>query len=310
MKKGYKECPFCWEEIKEVAKKCRFCGEFLDWENNISEKEQKNNETTKNYWFLWRFFRKDLKLGKKWWHRFLQIVFYGALILVILWWGGYEPYWKLYHKEADLGERLKYVEDSNPSKDSVFNIKDLIRVLEVIGTRGDCDWNYSRLSRTDKYEEDLSNTYCSSNRTKQKLDNLKTKTWYPFYDNRIEKNQQYIRDYLNDYRNDQRQLRRYLDTKHIYSDTNTVLDFIDKNNIKCIKTDNIVNTDFYFLEYTKFSLKDWDLCFLKDNWVWWRIDLFNRIWIWLIFASILWIICVVFYYKIFIYILYWSYKKK
>lgn len=32
MKKWYKLCPYCWEEIKEIAKKCRFCWEFLEEE--------------------------------------------------------------------------------------------------------------------------------------------------------------------------------------------------------------------------------------------------------------------------------------
>ena len=35
MKKWYKACPFCWEEIREIAKKCRFCGEFLEEEKEV-----------------------------------------------------------------------------------------------------------------------------------------------------------------------------------------------------------------------------------------------------------------------------------
>ena len=35
MKKWYKLCPFCWEEIREIAKKCRFCGEFLEEEKEV-----------------------------------------------------------------------------------------------------------------------------------------------------------------------------------------------------------------------------------------------------------------------------------
>ena len=38
-----KRCPYCGEEIKAVAKKCRFCGQWLDEESN----EVKSNEEVK-----------------------------------------------------------------------------------------------------------------------------------------------------------------------------------------------------------------------------------------------------------------------
>ena len=254
------------------------------------------------------FFRKDLKLNDKWRHRFLKIIFYGALIVIVLFGSNFKLDGTLCHKEADLWERLKDVETRNSSKDSRFTLWNLKGVLEVIGTDYDCEGNYWKLSRMDKYEEDLDNVYCSSNRTNEKLEMLKEKTWYPFYDNRISENQEYIRDYLNNRNNDQRQLRRYLDTKNIYSDTNTVKEFIDKNNILCIITDNTINTDFYYLEYTRFSLADGDVCFMRDDGTSWLVNFWIKLLLWLIYASILWIIWIVFYYKIFIYIVYW--KKK
>ena len=41
MKKWYKKCPFCSNEIKEWAIKCQFCKEFLEWSTNEDESKVK-----------------------------------------------------------------------------------------------------------------------------------------------------------------------------------------------------------------------------------------------------------------------------
>lgn len=51
MEKKTKSCPFCWEEILEEAKKCRFCGEFLE--------EKKETTTTENEDFTEKVYKKD-----------------------------------------------------------------------------------------------------------------------------------------------------------------------------------------------------------------------------------------------------------
>ena len=40
MKKGYKECPFCANKIKEKAIKCQYCWEFLNKEEKTTKKEK------------------------------------------------------------------------------------------------------------------------------------------------------------------------------------------------------------------------------------------------------------------------------
>lgn len=58
MEKKTKACPFCWEQILQVAKKCRYCGEFLEADKKKEiidtrpEKEKKWNRTGCIIWSI------------------------------------------------------------------------------------------------------------------------------------------------------------------------------------------------------------------------------------------------------------------
>ncbi len=43
-----KQCPVCWEKIQNNAKKCRFCGEWLNQEIDINESESIENKEEKD----------------------------------------------------------------------------------------------------------------------------------------------------------------------------------------------------------------------------------------------------------------------
>ena len=76
----YKKCPYCWEDIKEVAKKCRYCWEFLvneEWKvitrKDIKEKNHSNNKEYDNN-----------KKWNEWWNSWWKI-WTGWVILIVIW---------------------------------------------------------------------------------------------------------------------------------------------------------------------------------------------------------------------------------
>lgn len=65
MEKWYKVCPYCGEKIKEIAKKCRFCHEFLE-EQDITKQYEYMCEC---WWIINKWDKKCKHCGSKldWW---------------------------------------------------------------------------------------------------------------------------------------------------------------------------------------------------------------------------------------------------
>jgi len=97
------ECKFCWEDIKAKAKKCKHCGEFLDWNSNSNNQWQpminivnQQNMNVGNDWvvernwlvalilsiFFWTFWFDRFYL----WHVGYWIIKFCTFWLLGLWW--------------------------------------------------------------------------------------------------------------------------------------------------------------------------------------------------------------------------------
>lgn len=50
MKNWYKDCPYCWNEIKEEAIKCQFCKKFIQTDESNSEEKYSKKVESKRRW--------------------------------------------------------------------------------------------------------------------------------------------------------------------------------------------------------------------------------------------------------------------
>lgn len=277
MEKWYKKCPFCWEEIKEIAKKCRFCWEFLEWENDSSSNEKKEEKiTVNNYWFWGNFFRKDLSLNKKWWHRLVK----GIFIMILIWIPCYFyvtdddlreniPYIFSYHeKMADLNSRFP---DNNGFRNPLYLKKEWERIRNAFITN-DTYEIISKEPRFTNWQDLLFESYCSPKLSKN-FDSICEKTW----------------------------IHSYWSLFGWYISLSQAKQEIDNYNITCL---NIVHDHFVPEEYDIFYYRKTPGSIL--HWIWiclWDIFKYLLISIWV------WVILVVIYYKVIIYSIYWNSNK-
>lgn len=73
------KCPYCWEEIKELAKKCKWCWEWLNKDSNFDSISKK--------WLKQNIDNKVIKRN--------IFLFIGIIIIVLIGYYGYIYYWKL-----------------------------------------------------------------------------------------------------------------------------------------------------------------------------------------------------------------------
>ena len=227
---------------------------------------------------MW-FFRKDLELNKKWWHRLLKVLFWGSLCVPISTSLRNINHDRVYLEVIDtLQERMRKTESSN----GIYFPSDMIRDDEYIATS--CRWS---IARENIIEMNSTNTYkksvCSFEWTMPQLSYIREKIWLPFLSLQSRREYPVMVD--------------------------IVMEDLRKNPVLCIIEDSIYGQSFLNHEW---MYDGNSACFAKMtgyarlynvwNWIAWHLS-FSLI-VWGIVAGGAFLI----YYKIILYIIYGRYK--
>ena len=315
MKKWFMKCPFCANEIKEWATKCQYCEEFLDWRTEKKGKNtSKNNEKNNKKWFFYRFFRRDLELNKKRGHRLIKIIFW-ILMLILLIQTLIIPSFNEIKNPDKIYEVVEPLQ--NRFTTELVNLPDILNKWEIV-YYDKTFWallfyvwrvwedKYRPISQEDLdrfmdmywwNEKNLSAYYCSTKLADNfsKLKKITGMTDVRAY------------EWANDvvWRNidtDLNKIKKYINENYIKQ-------YTDVDKINCIAAKKYPS--FECLDFTRRNINDKYI--FKESVLLTRISVashiltllfINGIMIWII-VSILLII----YYKLIIYIIYWSYNK-
>lgn len=260
-------------------------------------------------WFWYRFFRKDLELNKKRWHRLLKVIFWLLIFVIII-----DAFVSILNGTGGHFKVYKAIEPlENRFTDKLVNLPDLLNEWENV-FYDNVYWFplfYTWFIWKGKYEtisdeqiknfndfywwldKDLSAYYCSTKLADnfselKKITGMKDVRAYEWaydvvwwnIDNDIDK----IKKYINE---------------------NYIKQYTKVDNINCIAAKKY--PDFECLDFTRWSIHD--LYIFKYSSLLTRITIISEFIAEVILLAVVALALVTIYYKLIIYIIYWNYKK-
>jgi len=267
-------CENCGKIIKEEDKFCIHCGNVIGAKiENFSATTKKSNTHT----FFQKFFRKDLNLKSKWWHRLLSIVFIFSFIILVAY--NIMLYSVSDIFRGDIGVQ-QWQKVATLSERITFEIKPISAFVKVGEKIGENDRTYVLNDQPDEYYNGILNDVYCSNELSSNYEKIRSNRNI---------NELYIRSLYG----------RNKVPAEVFSN------YIKQNEIKCLIADAYSYGDtarVTFLEPDKSYQENWSF-FERSTFktVLYFLEMISLV---LAFSFLLFVGCLVIYYKIFLYIVF------